>query len=621
MYVSLLYIHYGRNCSAISAKSYVTGSHRTDSRIYTKLADAFFSYYIIIMIMIRGLPSQRQRDLGHPSLSALPRAPIRPLRPSPPSPQMAPPFVPAALALLLLPPLLLLLWVLRLVLGSHLALRRPHHRALPRAPRGPAALPPALHPLLGAGDWGLVASARGLSARASVAALVAARRACGGVFLSRTAFGRPAVIVMEGEALRRIMFAAPYSYVKAENSRRLLGPLIGWEGLVLAEGEKHRRMRGKVGKAMHHEAVAEFSAMFLEEAEKLRAFLGDGKGGEGGGMMMEGVGAATCRTIVRSFFPEEVLSSERMERVLVLYRAVLKDLGNVVREFVVTSVLWFLPSVWITRGAGEKRGIRDEADAMLADATRLHAAREGRGEGRARGLKSMVGYFLEEKGAQLTRREQTDNLLTFLAAGQITTAVSLEYALWRLAKHPAWQARVRAELDACAAWRDDALPPAARVEAVCGLPVLARVLKESLRLYPPVSLSARVLAERDELCGHRLEPGTMIAIPIQAIHCDEDVWEDPWTFDPDRFLPEREAGRDKMAWIPFLYGPRGCIGQRFALREMAVLCAEVVYSFELSVDPLAKEFVPKVVGISPHPDVVVHARPRRTIAKASVNAG
>jgi cytochrome P450 len=476
-----------------------------------------------------------------------------------------------------------------------------------------------------------VAAARGLTAREAAEALCMARRACGGVFLSRTAFGRPAVIVMDGDAIRRMLFTTPYRYVKVPQSRRLLGPLIGWEGLVLAEGEQHRRMRAKVGKTMHHEAVAAFSVMFLDEAARLRAFFATHCGaGEAPLRLQEGAASATCRTIVRAFFPEEVLSGGRADRIMKLYQQVLKDVGHVVRDFFLQNMLWFLPAAWITHGAGEKRGIRGEAEVMLEDAKRLHAEREAAGcgfeeiisgtDGEAP-AKSMVSYFLEEKRTKLTTSEQSDNLLTFLAAGQVTTAVSLAYALWRMAKHPLWQTRVQAELDGCAAWHDESLSAADRVEAVCELPTLTRVLKESLRMYSPVTLTTRLMVEEDTLCGYTLAPGTVVVIPIRAIHFDESFWEDPWTFDPDRFLPGREATRDKMAWFPFLFGPRGCIGQRFALREMAVMCAEVVSAFDLSVDPDAPEFIPHCAGINPHPNVALRAKPRTPSPLSSEVAG
>jgi cytochrome P450 len=528
--------------------------------------------------------------------------------------------VAAALAVLLLPLAVLLALLAPRLARSAVALCRPHMRALPRAPPSARSLHPLLQPLLGSGDWGHVATARGLTAREAVDALCAARRASGGVFLTRAEFGMPVVVVMDGDAIQRLMVTSSYRYNKMQQTRRMYGPLIGLDGLLLASGEQHRRLRARVGRTMHHEAVIAFSGIFLEEAARLRAFFEVHCGaGDKPLRLQHGVGAATCRTIVRAYFPEEVLSGGRVDRLMVLYQQVFKDVGSVARELMLQKILWFLPAAWITSRAVVKRGIRREAEVMLADAKRLQAERKAAGEAsvtraslRSGELpaKSMASSLLDEKGTKLTSREQVDNFLTFMTAGQVTTAVSLAYAVWRLAKHPMWQARVQAELDGCAAWRDESRSAADRVEAVCALPVLTRVLKESLRMYPPIPLTTRVVEEEDTLCGYILAPGTVVVVPTLAIHCDETIWEDPWTFDPDRFVPEREAARDKMAWLPFLLGPRGCIGQRFALREMAVMCADLVYSFDLFVDPEAAEFVPRCVGINAHPDVSVFARPR-----------
>jgi cytochrome P450 len=162
------------------------------------------------------------------------------------------------------------------------------------------------------------------------------------------------------------------------------------------------------------------------------------------------------------------------------------------------------------------------------------------------------------------------NLLTLLEAGHETTAKALTWTLYLLARAPDWQERVVAEVNAVAG--DGPLLP----EHIGRLPVTLRVLKESMRLYPPAPVIARVTTQPLQLGGHLLPIGTQIVIPIFAIHRHRKLWDDPDRFDPDRFLPTAEAGRPRTQYMPFGGGPRVCIGAAFAMTEATALLATLV---------------------------------------------
>ena len=162
------------------------------------------------------------------------------------------------------------------------------------------------------------------------------------------------------------------------------------------------------------------------------------------------------------------------------------------------------------------------------------------------------------------------NLLTLLEAGHETTAKALTWTLYLLARAPEWQQRVYEEVRAIAGDRqiDAAMVP--RLE------VTHRILKEAMRLYPPAPVVARLSSEPVDLGGFPLPAGSQIVIPIFAIHRHRKLWDDPDRFDPDRFLPEAEAGRPRTQYMPFGGGPRVCIGATFAMSEAAVLLATFV---------------------------------------------
>jgi cytochrome P450 len=170
----------------------------------------------------------------------------------------------------------------------------------------------------------------------------------------------------------------------------------------------------------------------------------------------------------------------------------------------------------------------------------------------------------------MSDEQLVDNLLTFLAAGHETTAKLLTWALYLLARAPDWQERLRAEALAVTGGAPIA---AGHIER---LVLMQRVLKETMRLYPPAPVLTRVTAEEVELDGTTIDKGVLIVMPIYAVHRHRKVWDDPDRFDPDRFLPEREATYQRAQFMPFGFGPRTCIGSSFAMIEATAILTTLV---------------------------------------------
>lgn len=113
-----------------------------------------------------------------------------------------------------------------------------------------------------------------------------------------------------------------------------------------------------------------------------------------------------------------------------------------------------------------------------------------------------------------------------------------------------------------------------------------RVIKECLRLYPPVPIISRETSEEFILFGCKIPIKTMSHIHIFDLHRDPDQFPDPERFDPDRFLPENIEKRHPFAYVPFSAGPRNCIGQKFALLEIKALLKHILFNFRLT--PITK---------------------------------
>ncbi len=171
-----------------------------------------------------------------------------------------------------------------------------------------------------------------------------------------------------------------------------------------------------------------------------------------------------------------------------------------------------------------------------------------------------------------------DNLATFLFAGHETTAKALTWTLYLLARAPEWQERLRKELYATLG--KDPIDAG----TIAKLPTMSRVLKESMRLYPPAPVMTRVNAEDVEIGGKQIPSPTLVVIPIFAIHRHRSLWQDPDRFDPDRFLPENEARYPRTQYMPFGYGQRVCIGSSFAILEATAILATVLRSVRFEWD-------------------------------------
>jgi cytochrome P450 family 4 len=171
--------------------------------------------------------------------------------------------------------------------------------------------------------------------------------------------------------------------------------------------------------------------------------------------------------------------------------------------------------------------------------------------------------------------EETD---TFTFEGHDTTSAGMTFTLLLLAHHPEAQEKIFEEMQKVLVENDrDELT----IEDFNKMDYLDRVVKESMRIYPPVPVISRVFSEDFYHDGVVLPKGSACHIYIYDIHRDSDVFPDPEKFDPDRFLPENCANRSNFAFIPFSAGMRNCIGQRFALLELKVMLTKIIKNFKI----------------------------------------
>ncbi|CAG5121361.1 unnamed protein product [Candidula unifasciata] len=178
----------------------------------------------------------------------------------------------------------------------------------------------------------------------------------------------------------------------------------------------------------------------------------------------------------------------------------------------------------------------------------------------------------------MTQDELIGQSILIIFAGFETTATTLQFCLYLLAKHPGVQEKLYEEIQTVVSGENPTL------EELGQLRYLEQVINETLRLFPPAPIMSRKAAETRKYGHITIPKGAVVIIPIFLVLKDPKHFPDPEKFDPDRFTEENKATRDPMAFMPFGYGPRLCLGMRLAYLELKIALVHVLrkVTFELN---------------------------------------
>jgi cytochrome P450 len=222
-----------------------------------------------------------------------------------------------------------------------------------------------------------------------------------------------------------------------------------------------------------------------------------------------------------------------------------------------------------------QRRLSDRLSRIVLQAIRSRRASDEEGDDL---LTMMVHMTDAETGEHMTDEEIRAEVITLYLAGSDTTALTLTYAWYEMARQPAIEARFHAEIDQVLGGR----PP--RFDDLERLPYTRMIFKEALRLYPPAYFMVRSVADAIDLGGHPVPRGSVLLVSPFAMHRHPGLWESPEQFRPDRFAGDAERQWDKFKYFPFGGGPRICIGNQFALVEGPLILAALGqrYRFELT---------------------------------------
>lgn len=206
--------------------------------------------------------------------------------------------------------------------------------------------------------------------------------------------------------------------------------------------------------------------------------------------------------------------------------------------------------------------------------------------------------FLLSSG-KLTKDDLLASVIDILFAGVDTTSNTMQWVLYMMAKNPEKQDILRQEVLSVLGNRNHASPT-----TLAQMPYLRGWVRETLRLYPVLSVLSRISSKDLVLSGYYIPEGTELHMLVMQMSRDESVFEQPEAFKPERWLRDKEQSnkfneaKEVFASMPFGFGTRMCVGRRIAELELHLLLARIVQLFEIRYPPDAEAVEPYFRGVT-----------------------
>jgi cytochrome P450 len=343
-----------------------------------------------------------------------------------------------------------------------------------------------------------------------------------------------------------------------------LHPLLG-DGLLNIDGSYHRDFRMLMLPAFHRDYIEGLANLMIEEATAATERLKDGEVVEAYRWTRELALRIALRGLLglKSTSGREQTMAEAFETSLSIH-------GKPVLLQMVPG-----PLTPRARSIAARQTLDALVHAEIAD-------RRRRGDP-GQGVLGLLLASTDDAGSPLPATVIRDQALTLLFAGHDTTTTTFTFLLHELGRTPRARRALGIELDQLV---PSGNPAPAQLDGQ-SLPVLERCLKETLRCYPAAWVGPRRTMRDVTLGGVPVPAEIGVHYSSWATHHLPQLYPDPFRFDPDRFLPEREAAFPRGAYIPFGGGSRMCLGKRFGEYELRAL--SIVLLSRVRLDPLSPE--------------------------------
>ncbi len=352
-----------------------------------------------------------------------------------------------------------------------------------------------------------------------------------------------------------VLVTRNHNFIKGVGMR--LNPRFFGQGLLTSEGELWRRQRRLLQPAFHRRQIGRYGQVMVECTQKM---LARWQAGEALDLHSE-IDHLTVEIVARVLFNLDL--TNYMERLEATARALH---ARVARGPALVYALRYLPT---------PINLRYVWAVSRFEKAIYQIIRERQESGRSSDdLLSVLLQARDEDGEAMSERQVRDELMTLIGAGNDTTTLTLCYTWYLLAQHPEVEARLLTELDEVLGGR----PP--EVADVPRLTYTEKVIKEAIRLFPPIWAFVREAIEAFDIGGYHLPARTNFVLPPWIVHRDPRFFDQPDEFRPERWTEKFEDQIPKFAYFPFGGGQRTCIGASFAKMQISLMLATMVQRFK-----------------------------------------
>ncbi|XP_050077622.1 cytochrome P450 4d1-like [Anopheles maculipalpis] len=361
-----------------------------------------------------------------------------------------------------------------------------------------------------------------------------------------------------------------------------LEPWLG-TGLLLSFGEKWFQRRKIITPSFHFKILDQFMDVFNKEADtlvtKLERHVNQKEFNIYDYITLYALDSICATSMGVHINAQEDPNNEYAQGVKKISEYVFRRIFSVLRQF---PALFVLYSYAKDQGRVIKRlhdftnSVIDKRRKQLTKQSKVHQEDDF-----SKHRDTFLDQLLKVKidGRPLSTADIREEVDTFMFEGHDTTTSGISFTILLLAKHQDIQQKLFEEIET--ALGDSAATVFLTNSLLQELKYLDMVIKESLRLVPPVPFIGRKLLEDMELNGTIIPAGTTLSLNIFALHRNPEVFPEPEKFIPERFSDENHIKRAPYDYIPFSAGSRNCIGQKYALLEMKVTIVKLLASYRI----------------------------------------
>lgn len=370
----------------------------------------------------------------------------------------------------------------------------------------------------------------------------------------------PACLLNHPDYIEQVLKKRELFVKRGDLLRKILG-----EGLITARGESWFRQRRLVQPVFHHKRIANYGEVMVDYTERLLQTWQDGEIRD----IHTDMSFLTLDIVVKTIFNIDFNNSEAKT----IGHALSESLNWIERrrkEIPVIGRLFSFPG-----NLRFQKAIQDMDETIYKVIHQHRKQKQDTGD-----LLSMLIQAEDEAdGSSMNDKQLRDEVATLMIAGHETTANTLAWAWMLLSQYPQVQDKLLVELKEVLNGKSPCIAD------IPQLRYTEMVIKEAMRLYPPVPMIPRKAAVDTEIGGYLIPAGCVLMMSQWVMHRHPRYFSEPLTFKPERWTDNLEKTLPSCVYFPFGDGPRICVGKSFALMEAVLLLATIAQKFEVKLVP------------------------------------